>query len=77
MTDHEGILTAAVAGQSRQICLVHIFPFCTPQSFSHLHLEANWDDLGRQNKTTLQSNAELTIKPLKTNTQVIQAALIS
>lgn len=46
LTDHEGVLTAAVAGQSRQICLVHIFPFCTTQPFSYLDLEANSDDLG-------------------------------
>lgn len=46
LTDHEGVLTAAVDGQNRQICLVHVFPFCTPQPFFYLHLEANSDDLG-------------------------------
>lgn len=46
LTDHEAVLTAAVVVQSRQICLVHTFPFCTPHPFSYIHLEADSDDLG-------------------------------
>lgn len=42
LTDHEGVLTAAVAGQSRQMSCSHIsFLYST-----YLDLEANSDDLG-------------------------------